>query len=355
MRFDLLSDRQFGFRKNSSTIFAINKIYDELLSNIDQDLYSCCICLDLSKAFDTVNHKTLLQKLESFFGFRGTSLKLIENYLTDKYQPTKIGEARSSLRKVDCGVPQGSSLGPLLFLLYVNDLPLTSQFTTTLFADDTLLALFDDNLAKLECRVNAQLRHIDLRLKQNKLTLNHSKTTYRYLLFNKEPHVPVNSTFSLLINNNEITKSNSVKYLGVWFDDKLNWSAHIQDLSLQLAKCSNMQSHIRDFVTGSTLAMLYYSFVYSRITYEITAWGTASRNFPREVEVKQNNIIRTVTWNKKFSHVNHLYKQLNILKLVDAYKLELAKFMHKLFNNKLPKLRQQNFTKIELIHDYTKL
>ena len=145
-----------------------------------------------------------------------------------------------------------------------------------------------------------QLRHIDLWLKQNKLTLNHSKTTY--LLFNKQPHITVNSTFSLLINKNEIAKSNSVKYLGVWFDDKLNWSAHIQDLSLQLAKCSNMLYHICDFVTDSTLAMLYHSFVYNTITYGITAWGTASRNFLREVEVKQNNIIRTITWNKKFSH-----------------------------------------------------
>ena len=115
-----------------------------------------------------------------------------------------------------------------------------------------------------------------------------------------------------------------MKYLGVWFDDKLNWLADIHDLSLQLAKCSNMLYHIRDLVTDSTLAMLYYSFIYSRITYGITAWGTAFRNFLREVEVKHNNIIRTITWNKKFSHFNHLYKQLEILKLVDVYKLELA-------------------------------
>ena len=162
----MLSDRQFGFRKNSSTVLAINKIYDKLLSNIDQGLYSCCIFLDLSKAFDTVNLKILLKKLENSFGFRGTSLKLIENYLTDPYQYTKIGEARSSLRKVDCEVPQGSSLDSLLFLLYVNNFPLMSQFTATLIADDTLLALSDDNLAKLECRVNAQPKHIDLWLKQ---------------------------------------------------------------------------------------------------------------------------------------------------------------------------------------------
>ena len=93
---DLLSDRQFEFRKNFSKMPAINIIYDELLSNIDLGLYSCCIFFDLSKAIDTVNHKILLQKLENFFGFRGTSLKLIKNYLTDRYQYTKIGEARSS-------------------------------------------------------------------------------------------------------------------------------------------------------------------------------------------------------------------------------------------------------------------
>ena len=106
-----------------------------------------------------------------------------------------------------------------------------------------------------------------------------------------------------------------------------------------------MLYHNRDLVTDSTLAVLYYSFVYSRITYGITAWGTASRNFLRKVEVKQNNIIRTITCNKYFSHVNHLYKQLEILKLVDVHKLKLAKFMHKLFSNKLPKLWQQKFYK----------
>ena len=107
--------------------------------------------------------------------------------------------------------PKGLHSAPSFFFALRKRLT-SSQFTTTLFADDMLLALSDDNLAKLECRVNAQMRHMDLWLKQNKLTLNHSKTTY--LLFNKQPHVPVNSTFSLLINKNEITKSNSIELVG---------------------------------------------------------------------------------------------------------------------------------------------
>ena len=110
--------------------------------------------------------------------------------------------------------------------------------------------------------------------------------------------------------------------------------------------------HIRDFVNTLALVMLYYSFVYSRLTYGITARGTAAKNQLREIEVKLNNIIRTMTWNKKCIHVSQLYKNLGFLKLHNVYKLELAKFMHKLFKNTLPKLCNYNFTTINKIHDY---
>ena len=113
-----------------------------------------------------------------------------------------------------------------------------------------------------------------------------------------------------------------------------------------------MLYHIRDFVNAHALVTLYYSFVYSRLTYGITAWGTAAHNQFREIEVKINNIIRTMTWNKKLSHVSQLYKKLCFLKLHDVYKLELAKFMHKLFKNKLPELFNYNCATINKIHDY---
>ena len=98
--------------------------------------------------------------------------------------------------------------------------------------------------------------------------------------------------------------------------------------------------------------MLYYSFAFSRIQYGITIWGTASQNQVHEIEVRLNNIIRTITCSKKFAHVTELYKKLNFLKVKDVYKLELAKFMHKLFNNKLPELFQNSFTKIGNVHNY---
>ena len=113
-----------------------------------------------------------------------------------------------------------------------------------------------------------------------------------------------------------------------------------------------MLYHIRDFVNAHALVMLCYSFVYSRLTYDITAWGTAAQNQLRKIEVKLNNIIRIMTWNKSFSHVSQLYKKLSFLKLHDVYKLDLAKFMQKLFKNKLPNLRNYNFTTKNKIHDY---
>ena len=133
--------------------------------------------MDLSKAFDTVNHAIFLEKLDRLFGIRGKGLDILKSYLFNRYQFTKIGNIKSTKRKISCGVPQGSTLGPLLFILYVNDLPLAFQFSTTLFADDTYLALSYINLSNLEQKVNYQLQLIHQWLKGNKLALNYSKTT----------------------------------------------------------------------------------------------------------------------------------------------------------------------------------
>ena len=159
-----------------------------------------------------------------------------------------------------------------------------SQLSTTLFSDDALLSLSDANLSRLENRVNTQLQYIAQWLNQNKLALKYFKTTY--LLFNKQPHGRISVMFSLRINQTKISRSGSVKYLDVWFDDKLNWSAHIEKLSLQLARCCNMIYHISDFVNAHAQVMLCYSFVYSRLSYGITAWGTAAQNQLREIKVK---------------------------------------------------------------------
>ena len=138
--------------------------------------------LDVTKAFDTVDHNILIKKLETNFGIRGAPLNLIENYLQNRHQYVKISNSKSNLARISCGVPQGSSLGPFFFLMYINNIPPNcSEFDTTLFADDTYLILSDSNLENLEKRVNEELQNVDNWLRRNKLSLNFNKTNYMIL------------------------------------------------------------------------------------------------------------------------------------------------------------------------------
>ena len=348
---DLLSRHQYGFRQNSSTVHSLCTIYDQLIKNADDGLYSCCIFLDLTKAFDTVDHAILLNKLDHFFGIRGLPLQLLENYLTNRKQYTKLSHYKSKLAKLTYGVPQGSSLGPLLFLLYVDDLPSASNFETTLFADDTYLMLADKNLANLERRVNEELQNIDHWLKINKLSLNRQKS--HYMLINKRPSVSCTADLQLSLNSHVLKRQQTVKYLGIFVDENLNWSTHIHQLSLQLARYSGLFYRLRKLVPPDVIRMLYHSLVQSKVQYGIAVWGNAAKTRLQELNLRLNNIIRTITFSSKFCSVTPLYKKLKLLKLTDVYKLELAKIMYQLHGGKLPKSFYDRFAKINAVHNYS--
>ena len=138
--FKLLSPNQFSFTKGRSTTHAVRQLCDEFVDNLDNGKITCAVFLDLSKVFDTVNHQILIKKLEQY-GIRGLPPLLLISYLNDRYQYTIVNNVKSNLKQVTCGVPQGFTLGPLLFLIYINDLPCISKFNAKLFADDTVLTL----------------------------------------------------------------------------------------------------------------------------------------------------------------------------------------------------------------------
>ena len=185
-------------------------------------------------------------EMHNYFGIRGTCLNLFQSYLSNRYQYTNILGHYSSNKKIPIGVSQGACLGPLLFLLYINDLPLSSNFDSILYAGDTAMILSDSNINSMINRVNNEVNIIDLWLRKNKLSLNYSNISF--IIFNKQPNKTCDYECKLKLNNNLIKRVNSIKYLRILIDSTLSWSEHVDYLNLQLAKYSELFCRLRRYV-----------------------------------------------------------------------------------------------------------
>ena len=227
---------------------------------------------------------------------------------------------------------------------------LSSDFSTTLFADDTYLSLSNSNLKTLERNTNIELTKIDKWFCENKLSINYNKTFF--LLFNKQIQKPLSENFHLVHDQTSLQRHQAVKYLGIIIDDKLNWHCQVKNLSLQLARYSGVFYRLSNLVPIHILKLLYHSLISSKLQYGILSWGTAKNKYLQEIKVRQNNIIRSIIRSSKCSPVTKLYKDLNFLKLEDIYKLELAKVMHKVHNNRIPKLISSSFTPLTVVHEH---
>ena len=221
--------------------------------------------------------------------------KLLTSYLSERYICVKIDGKVSSSRLLDHGVPQGSILGPLLFLLYINDLPNASNFETTLFADDTNLHLSHININSLQSRVQQEMMKVSKWMISNKLTLNYNKSCY--MLISKKPLN--DSNFSVLINQNLIEKSECVKYLGVHLDNKLSWRTHIDKICKKVSKVCGMIYKLRYYVPLSTLKIVYFSLFHSHIQYSLLNWGRASKSILYKLKILQNKILRAMLFCSK--------------------------------------------------------
>lgn len=340
----LLYKFQYGFRTNSSTNIALSQVCEDLAVRMDNGSIACSVFIDLAKAFDTVDHAILRDKLE-LYGVRGLPGKLIHDYLSDRTQITVVNGVKSSSERISCGVPQGSILGPLLFLVYMNDLSGCTSCSVRLFADDACIVVDDKNQYKLETTINKELEKVNTWMKLNKLSINYNKTNY-IVFTNKR----LASSIDVKLEGHRLERVTETKYLGVILSEKLSWSKHINFLKSKLNKASYIISKLRHYVDIKTLQMVYYSLVNSHLSYCITTWGGAPSTMIEPLKVIQRKIIRLMTHSDFQAPTTPLFSQLNILKLEDVYTLNLSLIFHKIHNNKI--VGQHHLINIKDIHSH---
>ena len=352
---EIIYPNQFGFRKSRSTQHSLIQIIDSINKTIDNGFYGCGIFIDLSKAFDTVNHKILLNKLEHY-GIRNESLCWFQSYLNNRKQFVTINQSESELLQMTCGVPQGSVLGPLLFLIYINDLPsISNKLDFFLFADDTNIYYESPDLANLEKTINKELKKLYQWLCSNRLALNIDKTNF--VLFHSL-HKPMNMPVTLMVNKKAISQTNSVKYLGVLIDSTLSWKYHIHELCKKISKTIGIFYKIRHFVNSQILSSLYYAMIYPFLLYGINVWGSASQHLINPLLILQKKFLRMKTYNDQHNEFHELprsdpiFSNEKILKIYDIYKLQLGKFVFESNNNIGPSQFHNMFNPVTNIHQY---
>ena len=261
---NILYKYQFGFRKRHSTNHAIITLVDKISTALDRGNVVIGCFLDLKKAFDTVNHSILISKLYKY-GIRGNSLQWFKSYLANRQQFVQIHTSKSNTETVTCGVPQGSILGPLLFILYINDLSNVSDvLLPILFADDTSVYIEAENESLVISILNEELEKINTWLKANKLTLNLDKS--HYMVFHRGKRKIDFDTPSL--NHISLKRVKFTKFLGVIIDDQLKWSNHILYIKNKIAKGFGIILRARKFFNRKTLQNLYHSFIFPYLTPE---------------------------------------------------------------------------------------
>ena len=332
-KYDILFKRQYGFQTGKSTEHAHIDLQNAILTSLEKKETPCCLLLDFAKAFDTVNHSTLLYKL-NHYGIRGNALQLIESYLTDREQCVQINNVTSDFETIKHEVPQGSILGPLLFLLYINDIAESSHLLDFyLFADDTAIFLSDNDSKKLENTLNTELKKVSDWLVANKLTLNVKKSNV--LLFrqgNKQPPPPIN----IIINGLAVDEKESAKYLGIIMDNKLSFKQHIEHVKAKLVKGCAILNMVKHYVPKHILINTYNAHIQPHIDYGLTVWGYTHKTHILPVERQQRKAVRIMNFMKKQDDPYPFFKTDNILRIDQNVKLSSAKLLWKTSNKLVP-------------------
>ena len=337
-KYDILNDSQYGFRKKRSTLHALLNATENIYEALDSKLHTLGIFIDFSRAFDTIDHELLLKKL-SHYGIRGNILNILRSYLTNRKQYVSYGGIDSTLLNIVCGVPQGSVLGPLLFIIFINDITsISNEASFILFADDLNLFITHTCRTTLYRHANQILYNLYKYCVANRLILNFSKCC-----FIEFGHKEVNNDIFLGILNNRFKKVDSCKFLGVVINRKLNWNAHIDHVISQVSKSCGTLYRVRLHVPRKILKNIYMALIQPYLIYCISLWGYSLKSATmNKLFVLQKKCVRIITGkttkeNGIFQHTKPMFYNLKILNIFNLYTYFTAVEGMKILRNRSPK------------------
>lgn len=329
-KYKILGDHQYGFRKNRSTILAVYNYVQQVLNYLNDKKYAVGILLDMTKAYDRVQHEILLSKLYDY-GIRGKAHEWIKSYLKDRKQYVQIthqnsltGEVkdyRSEPIIVNNSIPQGSVIGCVLFLTYINDLPNIINTPTVLFADDVSLLFKFDNLQKFQVEAKQIFKKINEWLDTHNLLINYSKTS----LLEFRPHQKSPLNVELEIDNTYIEKTNSCSLLGLEIDSHLSWKPHVEKIKNKLSRFSYALLQLKLSTDKKTALAAYYAYAHSWISYGIILWGNSTD--ANDIFILQKKCVRIIANIGGMDTCRPHFSKMNILTLTSIYILEMCKFI----------------------------
>ena len=339
---NILYDSQYGFRSKHLCEDAILELVGKVLQSRNEDKHCAGIFLDLSKAFDTLDHHLLLQKMEKY-GIRGLTLDWFKSYLSNRTILVKITDESNQIyyskqHPITYGTAQGSCLGPLLFIIFCNDIHRLDLYgSLILFADDTTLISMNKSKRYLEFQMQHDMATLMDWFKANKLSLNLTKSVLiRFWREESEPGENLN------IHGLYIPEVDTTKFLGVHLDKNLNWDDHITQLVNKLNSNRYLLNISKKLLSENDLTKLYYAHIYSHIKYGITAWGSMIKKSQlNNIYNVQKKCIKSICNQPKFANILGLLKSCRLLNVQDLVELELGKFRYRLSKDLLPKLLKQ--------------
>ena len=292
VRYQILFETQYGFRKDRGTTHATLDFIKTIEEAIESNQFAIGVFCDLSKAFDTLNHDILLRKLDHY-GIRGKANLWFRSYLTNRRQYVELNGKKSPTLPLPTGVPQGSILGPLLFLLYINDLPSAANLKCVSFADDSNFITQGSDLAVLTKSLTKELEHISDFFKANQLKLNAKKT--KMVIFRKKNLPPNHQHQNVYLEGIKLSHDDSAEFLGITIDSTLTWDKHCSNVANKISRNNGMLDRVKHMLPPCSLRLLYHSFIQPHIQYVLPVWGGCSAQNKKRIVNIQKRAIRTIT------------------------------------------------------------